>query len=387
MNPKWINIPNILVFSLFLRLLFFIGFALGDDPNYADRVDSIIKGHYPSLCETCVFAFRPILLFFTALPMKYFGWSEFNFILPILLSSLTSIYLIYALGRFLFDQQTGLLAAFCLAIFPLNVVHATTMSNDMMLSMFLALSMLLFLKGLEECGRKAGVYLTLSGFVLGASIGVKINALPVVGLFILIALFNTWRKKKFKYDTILFLLSWLMIQALFVIVYYMKTGDLLAHIHAEVNFNNEYNPSSFTHTPRYLKDALIYYPKYMLCILSEGHPGYTFYPYGFFYPVFLLAVVFFLFKREKKVLIPLIWFFYLFLMMEFTPVKLSPYYQPIHRLIRFLSIASIPALLVIAYFLKRLFEGRIFTKLVGLLLIAGLFFTSLHQAYRKSYFY
>ena len=195
MNSKWINITYILVFALFLRLLFFVGFALGDDPNYADRVYAIIEGYYPSLCKTCVFAFRPILLFFTALPLKYFGWSEFSFILPVLLSSLISICLIYALGKFLFDQKTGLLAAFCLAIFPLNIVHATTMSNDIMLSMLMALSMLLFLKGLEAHGKKTVVYLTLSGFVLGVSVGVKINALPVVGLFILIALLNRWQKR------------------------------------------------------------------------------------------------------------------------------------------------------------------------------------------------
>ncbi|MBW2552846.1 MAG: glycosyltransferase family 39 protein [Deltaproteobacteria bacterium] len=387
MNRKWINITYILFFALFLRLLFFVGFALGDDPNYADRVYAIIEGHYPSLCKTCVFAFRPILLFFTALPLKYFGWSEFSFILPVLLSSLISIYLIYALGKLLFDQRTGLLAAFCLAIFPLNIVHATTMSNDIMLSMLMALSMLLFLKGLEEHGKKTVVYLTLSGFVLGVSVGVKINALPVVGLFILIALLNRWQKKEFRYEVVFFLLSWLIVQALFSIVYYIKTGDFLAHVHAEINFDKEYNPSSFINKTCYLKDALLYYPKHMLSIVSEGHPGYTFYPYGFFYPVFLLAIVFFLFRREKKVVIPLIWFSYLFLMMEFTPLKFSPYYQPIHRLIRFLSIVSIPALLVTAYFFKKLFEGRILAKLVFLLLIIGLFVTSLHQAYRKSYFY
>jgi hypothetical protein len=167
----------------------------------------------------------------------------------------------------------------------------------------------------------------------------------------------------------------------------MKTGDFLAHIHAEINFDKEYNPSSFINKTCYLKDALLYYPKYMLCIVGEGHPGYTFYPYGFFYPVFLLAIVFFLLRREKKVLIPIIWFSYLFLMMEFTPLRLSPYYQPIHRLIRFLSIVSIPALLVTAYFFKQLFEERLLAKLLSLLLIVGLFVTSLHQAYRKSYFY
>ncbi len=387
MNTKWINITYILFFALFIRLFFFAGFVLGDDPNYADCAYTIIKGYYPSLCKTCVFAFRPILLFSTAVPLKYLGWSEFNFILPILLSSLISICLIYKLGKRLFDRKTGLIAAFLLTIFPLNLVHATTMSNDIMLSMLIALSMLLFLKGLERDGKKHIVFLVLSGFILGVLVGVKINSLPVIGLFILIALYSGWKRKESKLGVVFFLVSWLIVQSIFAIAYYMKTGDFLAHIHAEMNFNKEYNPSGFINTAGYLKNALLYYPELMLCITKEGHPGYTFYPYGFFYPVFLLAIVFFLYKRERKVVIPLLWFAYLFLMMEFSPLRISPYYQPIHRLVRFLSIISIPALLIVAYFLRRLLEGRMLTKIISLLIIIGLFVTSLHQAYRKSYFY
>lgn len=81
-------------FCINSQAVFFSGFVSGDDPNYADRAYTIIRGYYPSLCKTCVFAFRPILLFSTAIPLKYLGWSEFNFILPILLSSLRVFYLI-----------------------------------------------------------------------------------------------------------------------------------------------------------------------------------------------------------------------------------------------------------------------------------------------------
>jgi hypothetical protein len=136
-----------------------------------------------------------------------------------------------------------------------------------------------------------------------------------------------------------------------------------------------------------LRDALLFYPQYMLCLKAEGNPAYEFYPYGFMFPAFLLGTLYCIMRREGKAAIPLLWFSYVFLMMEFAPLRISPYYQPIHRLIRFLSIVSIPALLVVAYSLRQLFRGGRRGKLLALLVIAGLVSTSLHHAYRKSYCY
>ena len=384
---KWINITSIVVFAFFLRCLFMVGFALGDDHAYGQYAHMITQGMYPPLCDLCVFAFRPILLFSVALSLKVLGWSEFNFVLPILLSSLISLYLVYGLGKVLFDQQTGLLAAFCLAIFPLNLVNASTMSNDLMLSMLVALSMLLFLRGFMDRGLTTILSFIAAGIILGSATGVKINALPLVGLFILIAFYYGWQERKFRKEVVFFLLSWLTVQLVFATVYYMETGDCLAHIQVEFNFNKKYNPSNFVDSPVHLKNVLLYYPTLMLALQTDGHPGYTFYPYGFFYPVFFLGTIYFVCKREKRLVLPLLWFTYTFLIMEFFPLNISPYYQPIHRLIRFLSLVSIPALLIIAYFLRRLYASGVSGKLIATFLITGLLITSLHQAYRKSSFY
>ena len=247
--------------------------------------------------------------------------------------------------------------------------------------------MLLFLRGFRDEGVKPTICFIAAGFILGSATGVKINAFPLVGLFILIALYYGWREKRWRKEVFFFLASWITVQLVFSMVYYMETGDFLAHIQVELNFNKTYNPSGFVNSPGHLKNTLLYYPALMLGLQTEGHPGYTFYPYGFFYPVFLLGTIYFVFKREKRVLLPLLWFTYTFLIMEFFPLHISPYYQPIHRLIRFLSLVSIPALLIIAYFLRRLFETSRSGKLLSTFLITGLVITSLHQAYRKSSFY
>lgn len=389
MSIDKIKIHHILLLALGLRLAFGTGFVLGDDPAYGDLATQIIGGRYPALCDICVFSFRHVLLSCIALSLSLGGHSEFMYTLPILLSSIVCVYLIFALGSMLFDRTTGLLAAFFLAVFPLELVHATTLTNDIMLSMLLAASMLMFLKGIELKDRKPGLILfPLAGATLGIAIGVKINSLPVVVLFLLIALYKERQGIRFNAGPALFLTAWLMVQAIFCVGYYIKTGDFLAHIHAELNFNNRFNPSGFKETIPNLIATLLFYPRMMLCLTTEGHQGYTFYPYGFFYPVFVAALTYFLLKREKKIVIPLLWLIFLFAMMEFTPLKLFPFYHPIHRLIRFISIISIPSLLITAYFLRRLFkDNNLLLGSISVLIIIGLALTSIHQSYRKSYFY
>ncbi len=381
------NISTIIILALIVRVLFFSGFALGDDPNYADDARTILDGSYPPLCDLCVFSFRPLLLYSISLSFQWLGWSEFNFVLPILLSSLMCIYLIYKLAEMLFDKNTGLLAALLLSVYPLDVIHATTMSNDIMLSMLVALSMLLVLKGFKSTKRASPLCFASAGAVLGIAAGVKITAIPAIGLFVLILLWCSWEEKRFNKGTVLFIMAWALVQAIFAATYYIKTGDFFANIHAELIFNKKFNPSGFVNTASSLKNALLFYPKYMLCLQAEGHPDYEFYPYGFVYPVFLLGALFFVCKRDRKAVILLVWFTYLFLMMEFAPLRISPYYQPIHRLVRFLSIISIPTLLLVAYFLKQLYKARIPGKALALILTVGLVLTFLHQSYRKAYCY
>jgi hypothetical protein len=384
---KWINITSILLVALALRCLFMAGFVLGDDPTYGLYAHMIIQGMYPPLCDLCVFAFRPLLLLPVALSLDVLGWSEFNFILPILAASLISIYLIYALGRLLFDTQTGLAAGFLLAVFPLDLVHATTLTNDILLGMLVALAMLLFLKGLRRQHERSIIGCIAAGLILGSATGVKLNALPLVGLFIIIGIANPRREKTGGKGVWCFLLSWAAVQLIFAAVYYALTGDFLAHIRVELNYDTMYNPSCFVNSPGHLKNVLLYYPALMLGLQTEGHPGYTFLPYGFLYPVFLVGVIYCVCRRERGLAIPLLWFAYAFLMMEFSPMRISPYYQPIHRLARFLAPASIPAILVTALCVRRLFSSGSAGKILSMLLITGLTVTSLHQAYRKSSFY
>ena len=356
---------------------------MGDDPGYANYAATILKGTYPPLCDTCVFSFRPVLLFSIASCLKIFGWNQFSFILPILISSIVSICIIYLIGKLLFDKATGLLAAFLLTIFPLNLVHSTTMTNDIMLSFLIATSVLFFMKGLMGERKREVLYFSLSGFVLGIAIGVKINSLVIILFYFIVLVFDGIKNRRFKKNAFFLFAVWLFVQSIFCFVYYLKTKDPFAHIHTEMIFNNKYIASDYVNNWLYLKNILLYYPRYMFGILKEGHYGYTFLPYGYFYFVLPIAIFYLIIKRDKKAALPLFWLIYLFLIMEFAPLRITPYYQPIHRLPRFIEIITFPSLLLLSYCLKDAYQRNIFLKLFSLITEISLTFTSLYHAHKK----
>jgi len=377
----------ICLFGVVWRLYCFAGFVMGDDPAYADYVLSILNGSYPSLCDTCVFSFRPVLLLSTAACMKLFGWNQFSFVLPILLCSVATIPVVYLLGKQLFDGSAGLVAAFLLAVYPLNVSHATTMTNDIMLSFLIALSALFFMQAMAGSGRKALLCFMISGVVLGLAMGVKINSAAVIVLFCAVFLFDGIKRRAINRGALLFFAAWGAVQGVFFLVYQLKTGNPFAHLQAEFIFNNKYIASGYDGTWHQVKNILLYYPRYMFCFLAEGHQGYRFHPYGYFYYVFAAAVAFLVIAKERPAVFPLVWAGYLFAVMEFSPLKLLPVYQPIHRLPRFLEILTVPVVLLIGLCITRAWKQNVVSRVLCIAVVAALTASSLYEAHKKSFFY
>jgi len=381
------NIYVIVLFGTALRLALFSGFVMGDDPGYADFISRILQGTYPPFCDTCVFSFRPLVLYPSALSMAVLGWSPFSFVLPVLLSSIFTIYVIYWIGTILFNRPAALLAAFLLTVFPLNLVHATTMTNDIVLSFCIALSVLFFLKAVTTENKTSYINYLLSGMVLGACMGIKINSLSVIGLFIITLAALALAERRFRQDSLFLFAGWLFVQALFCFIYYLKTNDPFAHIHTEITFNRRFITSSYPNTWQHVREMLLFYPRYMFGIVEEGHPGYTFKPYGYFYCLLPLVILLCPFFRNKKVYFPILWVVYLFAVMEFSAISIRPYYQPIHRLPRFIEILTVPTVLLTAFFLSALYTKNRFLKFIVLGILLFLTGTSLFYGVKKAHFY
>jgi len=70
------DISVILLVSVVLRVIFFCGFGIGDDPGYASEVNNILTDGYHDIGPNAVFLLRPVTLSAIAASVWLFGWSE-----------------------------------------------------------------------------------------------------------------------------------------------------------------------------------------------------------------------------------------------------------------------------------------------------------------------
>jgi 4-amino-4-deoxy-L-arabinose transferase-like glycosyltransferase len=99
---------------------------------------------------------------------KLFGISEYSTALFFTLCSLGTVIAVYLIGKQLFTAATGLIAAFLLSIFPLDIIYATQVGPEVPFSLFACLSILWFLKAYGS-DRRYRLYGLLSGAGLGAA--------------------------------------------------------------------------------------------------------------------------------------------------------------------------------------------------------------------------
>lgn len=386
-----VTIVLLLICACSIRLFLFSGFVLGDDPAYADFVSRILKGSYPSIGSHSTFTCRPIILYAIALPIYLFGWFDWSFVLPILLASLINTVLVYLAGNRLSGPVAGVLAALAYMTFPLDAVHATTLSNDILLSTFIWGGGFLLLLSYNNYSRKAYLLLIIvSGFIVGAAVGIKLNAVvaPIILLTTLfVVLWNQLRGGGYKTLTA-WTIGWMLANILLCLFLYNLSGDFLAHYHAEMRFNLDYNPSGYFVGEGSLIRFLLYYPKLILGIAKEGHQGYRFMPYGYFFLCFFLFLPITFSQHFRALRLPALLALVYMLIMEFTPLRLSPNYVPIHRLPRFLHVASMPAAVAIgiAFATFATMKNRLIKTCTCLLLVA-LVVTSLYWSYVKATFY
>ena len=81
-------------------------------------------------------------------------------------------------GRYsLCSPFAGILGALAYMTFPLDAVHATTLSNDILLSTFLWAGGLLFFISCQRYQYNKHIILSvISGFIVGAAVAIKFNA-------------------------------------------------------------------------------------------------------------------------------------------------------------------------------------------------------------------
>src|SRR6266446_1175649 len=123
-----------------LRLLFFQGCILGDDPNDIGAARAALEGQ---LQFTIAWELRIFLWFFIALTQKVFGVSEWSLFLSTwIFSSSLSLLAYLTLKRFGYGPSQALLAGLFVSTAPYVVLIGSLHSSDLFLEWFFALAFL-----------------------------------------------------------------------------------------------------------------------------------------------------------------------------------------------------------------------------------------------------
>jgi 4-amino-4-deoxy-L-arabinose transferase-like glycosyltransferase len=190
----WLALLPILGLALALRMRLFMGAVGPDNFDYLQIANSLMRG--TPLFAGDAFPFHVARLAMTiplALAFSLFGVSEASAALWPTLCSLGSVLVAFALGRRVAGPAGGLVAALGLAIFPLEVVYATTPLPDTVASFFLGLTVWLALVGLDRPGRAAALCFLAAGVSLGVAYYARVNA-PVV--LAVLALWLLWQRRR-----------------------------------------------------------------------------------------------------------------------------------------------------------------------------------------------
>jgi 4-amino-4-deoxy-L-arabinose transferase-like glycosyltransferase len=324
----------ILILGSVLRLALFCGDGLGDDPNIFAAYRNIYDGQMLNSPYYHRFSYWiPQIAIW-----KSFGFSEFTFVLPVLLSSIGCIYVVYLVARELFDIETGLIAATFMAVNPFEVLNATLISTDVNLSLYMLLAVYFFIRAQRQYN---AAYFFLSAlFVFLAFVNKLFGAyiLPVIIGFYLVR--EGWDLKKIsRYRSFMVSLT-----VLFLVLFtacWLLVGDPFTYI---TIFSENREPP---HIAPIDANQLMIYPNQMFFKNEFGERlhGYHFY-----------TVVLCLFVGARKgvcgkLFSVLAWFLIIFFFVEFFPHKMRNLIpQTIPRIFRYFVIVIPPSIIFVSYY-------------------------------------
>lgn len=345
----------IVIFGLILRLIFFSGMGISDDLAYSKAAYSILEGRGIDPNSTLTLSTRLGLIYPIIFSYKLFGINNFSSVLFVLMASIGNIVLIFYFGKLLFNEKTGLMAAFLLSFFPLDVVYATKLNSDIPSAFFMALGVYAFLYS-EIKKIRYGIGYFLAGISIGIGYLIRETALLIALFFIVYLVFYKGKIRKAHLLVPLGVLAVIITESL---IFLNLTGNQLFRFHA---------------SQQYLADAVA---KYNYFGRLDFPTGLFHYPWLFltnsllvyFYIPIFIALIYAIIKKKRDAYITIMWIIPLLSYISFGSTSLA-HYIPFIAKDRYTSIITTPAILLLSFLLseKKPMVKRLAPILVILLL-------------------
>lgn len=282
---------------------------------------------------------RYMMLYPTALIFKLLGANRYTIMIFPIICSLGQIIVTFMIGRLLANKTVGLTAALLMAIYPLDIYVGTVPYPDGPLGFFIGLSILFFILAIKaESKKKANSYGLLSGVAIGLAFFIKESAIFIGTFFVLYGLFNWKTTRLFFAISLGFLIVVLM-----DCVYFYFTTDNFLHRFDVLLFSVHDSDNKMLQSAYSMRQRWHYIRWLSIPIYVYG---------GYFYFILLSMAVFIINKKifEKGYLLAVLWFVGMLIHLSFGSLLGPISYST--QLARYLSIISIPAVLLIAFLLQ-----------------------------------
>lgn len=348
--------------ALGLRAAFFSSFTGYDEFAYARIAGDIARGAYHFRDLTGYYGFRYLLVFPAAFFIEIIGrggalaWP--------LACSLCNVLLAFFLAREFFGRRAGLFAAFFQACLPVSVIYGTMLYPDEVLVFCTGLAALMFLQGAKAGGKWGGAgQFALAGLFAGLGWHIRLNSAVMLPLFAVWALATGPRRAHFA----------LAAGFLAALLPDLAAGAALA------------GDPLFSLKAQLLKlaaDAAVYpggHLVYLRGLLGLDLYGLALFGFSFYF--FCASVVYAARRKEfGRMWLPLTWFGLLLAYLEFGPSSLSPYH-PVHKQLRFLSMAFFPIVAAAGYLVSSV-PASLRAALAGFLIATSVLASWKMHAYR-----
>jgi len=279
-------VGGIVLFALAIRLWMFVGISRLDMFRYLELSHHVLQGG--SLFDKGVFyaSSRLTLIAPLLLSNKLFGYGEHVSVIWPLLCSLGSVVVAYLLAKELWGELAGVLAAFGMAVAPLEVQLATQLLPDAIEGFFVVLAVLLAVLAIKR-DRHYIAYAVGSGAAIGLAYFTRVNAIVFLpGLLLLGALLEPkkWRRSLWALAG----LAGVLVAA--AGVFWVLSGDPLVDWHRTGQFYQTYTKVGFRPTVLTFRQMIVTIPSLVWMV-----------------PAFLIGLALFAIRRGREELVMLIW--------------------------------------------------------------------------------
>jgi hypothetical protein len=221
----------LMVLGLALRLAWFSGVGLGDDPQWVGFLRGVETTGLVPIHDNVSYRFTWWLP--TLAAVRLFGFTDGALVGPVLAASTIGIGLVYVLGSVVAGRAAGAIAALLLVFLPIDFAWSTMMANDVLVSVCGAASLLLALLALEDTDEaRKGWLWAGSALCVWLALHAKLNGvlmLPVIAL-------AAWhRRRQLDAHALWFVIAAALLVGGSMAVSHGLTGDALGPYHTEMD--------------------------------------------------------------------------------------------------------------------------------------------------------